>query len=126
MISAGTLHYSICPGGGHRLVLEADQGIVEYHRWLLPKWMDAAPQRYAAHVSVIRRVVPPKMSYWGIYEGESVLFEYSHIAEWDDRYVWLPVRCKRIEEIRVELGLEPIVPWRNGFHLTIGNFKDSP
>jgi hypothetical protein len=124
MKSVGALHYSIEPLVGHKLIVSADQELVEYYRALLPRSMPVNQQRHPAHISVIRRVVPHELSSWGKYEGEPVEFEYSNIVEWDERYCWLPVSCPRLEAIRIELGLEARVPWRNGFHMTIGNFKD--
>ncbi len=120
--SLGYLKY----GPEIKLVLAADEGIAEYYRSMVPKSITINPQRYPAHVSVVRRETPPLMSAWGVHEGAPVWFEYENIIANDEKYYWLNVRCKRLEEIRVELGLEPHPWWRNSYHLTIGNVKDSP
>jgi len=118
-LSTGILQY----GPGIRLVLLADQGIADFYLSLVPKSLKVKPQFYPAHVSVVRREEPPNLGAWGLYEGLEVEFEYQPYIANDETYYWLPVQCKRIEEIRTELGLRPYPWWRNGYHLTIGNIK---
>jgi hypothetical protein len=120
--SVGTLRY----GPGIRLVVEADDGIAEYYRSLLPKAAGVKPQRYGVHISVVRKETPPIMDAWGRHEGQSVEFEYQNLVVNDEKYYWLDVRCQRLEEVRVELGLSPRPWWKNYFHLTVGNVKDDP
>lgn len=115
---------TICYGpGNQRAVLAVDQGIADFYFSLIPKWVRAWPQRHGAHVSVVRREVPPNMDAWGRHEGERVEFEYEDEVSNDETYLWLDVRCPRVAEVRAELGLSPLPPWRNGYHLTIGNVK---
>jgi hypothetical protein len=117
--STGTLTY----GPGIRIALNADQGIVDYYRNLLPKWIRTNPQKHQAHVSVVRWETPLYTDVWGIYEGERIKFFYDVEVKNDTTYYWLNVQCERLKEIRVELGLAPYPWWRNSYHLTIGNCK---
>lgn len=117
--STGKLSY----GPGIRIVLLVDQDIVDYYRRLIPKYLDVAPQAHDAHVSVVLKEKPMDTSAWGDYNGDKVEFEYGGKIKNDETYYWLDVRCQRLKEIRKELGLSENPPWRNGFHLTLGNVK---
>jgi hypothetical protein len=117
--SIGTLKY----GPGWRLVLEADQGVADFYAALIPLWLPLNRQRYGAHVSVVRREDPVNKELWAKYESCPVAFEYENIVRNDETYYWLNVRCRRLEEVRVELGLPPFPWWRNGYHLTVANCK---
>jgi hypothetical protein len=48
--STGNLHY----GPGIRIIVSIDQGIVDYYRNLIPKHYSVQPQKYGAHVTVVR------------------------------------------------------------------------
>jgi hypothetical protein len=109
----------------NKLTLEVDQAISDYYRALLPKWVVTNRQAFRAHVSVVRRETPPRMEHWGKYEGELVEFRYSNVVEFDETYAWLNVECERLKEVRVELGLDAYPWWRNKYHITIGNFKET-
>jgi len=129
--SVGVLHYSRGEHYGYRLVLNADQAISDYYRDLLPHWKKANPQRYPAHVSVVRHEVPVNLDAWGLHEGEEVEFNYTGQVFFGRVYCWLNVFCTRLEEVREELGLpvtseytRPPEGFVKCFHLTIGNFKD--
>ncbi len=126
--SVGVLRCSHSPEYGYRLVLEADQAISEYYRALLPPWKKANPQRYGAHISVVRREVPD-ICVWGKHEGEEVEFDYTGQVFFGRVYCWLNVFCTRLEEVRKELGLpvsteytRPPEGFVKCFHMTIGNF----
>jgi len=116
--STGVLKY----GPGIKAALAVDQSISDLYRWFVPKHIDLNPQRYPAHVSVVRRE-KPNMDFWRKHEGRKINFEYSNEIIWDETYYWLNVRCPVIEEIRAELGLTPYPWWVNSFHVTIGNVK---
>jgi hypothetical protein len=118
--SKGVLKY----GPGNRAVMNVDQGIADFYLALVPAWVGACHQRYRAHVSFVRHIQPPDMSAWGKHDGECVDFEYNSEVSSDATYLWLDVRCPRLIEVRVELGLPPYPSWRNGYHLTIGNLKE--
>jgi hypothetical protein len=105
-----------------KVVLLADQDVADFYFSMVPKHVGLKRQAYPAHVSVVRKETPPNMEAWGRHEGELIQFEYGGI-EHDETYYWLAVRAPRLIEIREELGLAPYPPWRNGYHLTIGNLK---
>ncbi len=124
--STGTLRY-----GFTNLVLDVDQGIVDYYRALLPKSVRTNRQMYPAHISVIRKETPPKMELWNKYSGEQIEFEYSNIIHNGEVYYWLNCWCQRLEDIRVELGLPVDSPYTRPpdgfaktFHVTLGNIKE--
>ena len=119
--STGIIHY----GPEIRVILSVDQGITDYYRSLLPKSIRTNPQKHPAHVSVVRREVPPNMDVWMKHEGEAVVFKYYTDIINDETYYWLNVECERLKEIRVELGLKPYPWWRNSYHITIGNVKSA-
>ncbi len=88
---------------------------------------------YTAHISIVRKEIPPNNEFWGKYENQEVGFFYSPNVHLSDVYCWLNCFSKRLEEIRVELGLSSIssfpmpeegkgFDW--SFHMTIGNFKE--
>lgn len=128
--SIGVLHYSHNDNYGYRLVMDVDQGIADFYRSMLPKWIDRKPQRYGAHVSIVRKEVPVNLDVWGKHEGQEIEFSYSNMVQTGIVYFWLNVFCKRLEEIRVELGLPvsseytlPPEGFVKCFHMTIGNSK---
>jgi hypothetical protein len=131
--STGVLEYARTENYGFRCVLGIDQEISNYYRALLPKWISTNRQMYPAHVSVVRKEVPPNLDVWGRHDGEVIEFQYEHFVYNDETYFWLNVFCSRLEEIRAELGLpvsSPITRPPSGFlkcfHTTIGNCKGHP
>ena len=111
--------------------MECDQAIMDYYRDLLPFWKKPNPQRYGAHVSVVRREVPVNLEAWGRHEGERIEFDYTGEVFFGRVYCWLNVFCVRLEEVRVELGLpvrsEYTIPpdgFTKCFHMTLGNYKE--
>jgi hypothetical protein len=117
----GNLHYYT-----RWLILLVDDSIAEYYRHLIYNWnrrLVLQHPKHGAHITVIAG----KYEYvgnhqcWKKYHNQEVEFQYSIDIGTDGCYFWLPVECKRIEEIRVELGLPPKIPipW----HLTVGNLK---
>lgn len=117
--ATGTIHY----GPGIRAIVNVDQRIVEYYRSLAPPWLNLNPQKYPAHISFVRHQTPTRMEFWERYEGEEVVFRYFSGVVHDETYYWLDVECERLKEIRMELGLPALPPWKNLFHITIGNVK---
>lgn len=126
--STGTLRYGKTV---NYLVLDVDQGIVNYYRALMPKWIKTNSQLYPAHISVVRKEDAINKEFWGKYEGELVNFSYSNIIHNGQVYYWLNAWSKRLEDIRLELGLQVDSPYtkppdglEKTFHITIGNVKD--
>lgn len=122
--STGVLNYSIDPIIGPKLIALADPEIAAYYRALIPKHITVRRPKYPAHVSVFRKYPAVNMDHWGKYEGHVVEFEYYNDTDSDEKYVWLPVRSEAMLTIRRELGLPDRPWWTNGFHMTIGNFKE--
>jgi len=129
--SVGRLHYSQ-EDGQYRLVVEVDQGLSDYYRALIPKWIAVNKPRWPAHITVVRpyKETPVNLEHWGKYEGELVTFEYENYLHTGKVYFWLNVFCKRLEEIRAELGLpvsseftRPPTGFLKCFHMTVANCK---
>jgi hypothetical protein len=127
--SVGTLHYEI-KDANCKLIVRIDQAISNYYRSLIPKWIPNNPQAYPAHISVVRKEIPPHLQYWGKYEGEKITFWYEPTIHEGTVYFWLNVYCLRLEAIRTELGLPVHSPYtlppegfNKVFHTTIANKK---
>lgn len=110
-------------GPGIRAIVEVDQGIADFYRSLLPKWIKTTRQRYGAHISFVRHETPPKMEEWNRYEGVVVPYRYSNIIYNDETYYWIHAESGELERIRMELGLPRNRIGRDWFHITIGNTK---
>ena len=110
-----------------RLVVEIDKEIPRYYRSLIPKSISQHGQipMYAPHISVIRKEIPPDMTNWKKYSGQSVDFEYDPYIHIDEKYCWMSCYSSNLEAIRVELGLQRhrFMTENPCFHTTIMNFK---
>ncbi len=127
--STGVLSYS----GDDKMVVNVDQGLVEYYRALIPKCIDWTQQKYRAHITVVRtgREQPADRTFWAKYDGERIQFLYSPVVRFGTVYIWLNVLCKRLEELRTELGMvvrseytRPPEGFENFFHITLANMKE--
>lgn len=131
--SVGKLYYSENP---IKLVLNVDQQISDYYRATLPKALTQKiflnKQKYPAHISIVRKEIPPNMAVWRKYQGQRVKFQYEHGVDWNKTYFWINVWSDDIEKIRNELGLKNTSPYTRSpdgthrFHITIGNVKEHP
>lgn len=128
--ATGRLRYDIHPKVGHKLIVEVDPAIGPYYRSLVPKYIPIKPQLYPSHISVVRHEIPPNLEFWGKYEGEVIPFCYDNYIHNGKVYYWLNAFSKRLEEIRLELGLPVDSPYTRPpdglaktFHITIGNLK---
>jgi hypothetical protein len=108
------------------LIVKVDEEICRYYRNLIHfryRSLQLSPSRNGAHITAIagKYEIPDNdhKHLWNKYEGEEIDFKYNPEINTDGEYFWMEVECKRIEEIREELGLTPkiIHPW----HLTVGN-----
>ena len=129
--SIGVFEYHLSDSN-YKAIVRIDQEISNFYRALIPKWIQVAPQMYPAHISVVRKEVPPNKDVWGKHAGEKIKFLYSPIIHHGEVYWWLNVFCKRLEEIRLELGLpvdslytRPPDGMKKTFHMTLGNTKGS-
>lgn len=119
---------------GYRLVVDIDPEITDYYRALIPPWKGKLnKQMYAPHISVVRKEIPPLPEFWGRYEGEVIEFAYDNVIHSSPTYWWLNCFSKRLEDIRLELGLPVDSPYTlppegfaKCFHSTLGNFKEHP
>lgn len=118
----------------YKLIVEIDPDIAKYYRTLIPKHHRANGTRYAPHITVVRPFieVPNKLDLWGKYQDEEVEFQYYSNLHVGTMYFWLDIYSKRLEEIRIELGLPPFREvlsksgqWYRCFHCTIANCKDA-
>lgn len=116
----------------HKVYALVDQQISDYYRSLIPKYIYVQPQRYKAHITIVRsgKERVPNMIFWGKYEGVIINFEYNSEIKSDLRYFWLDVFSNDIGNIREELGLERFRNdlafggiKRTSYHITIGNKK---
>jgi hypothetical protein len=134
--STGTLRYSPQLGsGGHGrrdggstlwwLIIDCDPELGRYlrHQYLLGHRRTRSLQAplWGPHISVIRGETPPRMEAWKRGDGGAVEFVYDPRPQQTDGYVWYPVRCEAMLDLRVALGL-PREP-EPALHLTIGNDK---
>lgn len=134
--TSGTLRYSpeIRPGSTTRrdggstrwwLILDADPELGRYFRHLYT--IDQRRVRtlqaplWGPHVSVIRGEAPCDEQAWGELDGATIEFRYDPVARETDGYVWCPVECEAVLDLRERLGLvrEP----SPALHLTIGNAR---
>jgi len=125
--STGTLRYGKDP---YKLIVEIDPEIGRYYyKQILGQNIRVNKQKYATHISVVRKEIPPLMEHWGKYEGKQIEFAYEHHLYNDATYYWLNVWCQELEEIRKELGCRPTSAFTRGpdgahrFHATIANIK---
>lgn len=117
--STGILEYGN-GNSGLKLTVKIDPNIYFYYRSLIPKAICLNHQKFEPHISVVRKEIPQNMNFWGKYEKEKVEFEYDSFVYHGEIYYWLNAYSKRLEEIRLELGL-PLS--RKIFHITLGNIK---
>lgn len=129
--SFGTLRYSTVESR-YKLIVEVDDDLGNYYRTLIPKWYNVKRGRYSTHITVVRcyKEVPTNLESWGRHEGEEIEFFYSPFIQIGKVYSWLNVFCKRLEDVRKELGLSisseytrPPEGFLKCFHLTLGNSK---
>lgn len=114
------------------LTLEVDQGIADFYRALIPKYMYPQQQKYPAHITIIRpeRELPKNLGFWGKYHKQSVEFYYDPEIIVGQKFFWLNAFSTRLEEVRGELGLPIVDGYREApegfnkfFHLTVANRK---
>ena len=128
----GKLHYD--DKDGFRVTLEINQQLSNYYYSLIPKYLRGWKPGWPAHITVIRPDygVPPKLRYWGDYEGEEIEFIYDPFIHNGNGYFWLNCWAKRFEYIQDELGLPKTISkytlrpsgFDKTFHMTIGKYKE--
>lgn len=130
--SEGMLRYYSPP---YKLIVEVDQEIGRLYRSLIPKYMSVNLPMYPTHITVVRseKETPVILEPWGRYDGEKIEYYYDPEVKIGTVYYWLNVFCRRLEEIRAELGMsvdsiytKPPEGFLKCFHITIGNSKNVP
>jgi hypothetical protein len=134
--SFGTLRYSPAlragvhtrrDGGTTRwwLIVDCDPELGRYlrHLYTIAKRRTRTLQAplWGPHISVIRGEEPHDVRAWGEHDGAAIEFDYDPNARETDGYVWYPVECAAMLDLRERLGLarEP----SPALHLTIGNAR---
>ena len=128
----GTLRYSpkLLGDQSHPnwwLVIDCDRELGKYYRRLYSMYHHECYtiQRpaWAEHVTVIRNEEPPNKHLWMEGDGQDVEIIVHATPESDGHYVWFPVECDFVLEIRSRLGLtrQPAIP----LHLSIGHDRVS-
>lgn len=115
--------------GENSASVDLDINIGMYYRRLMPKWLDFQPPAYPTHVSFIRKdQIDPakKLLYWRKYEQKKVRIWYNnYIRNEGSQYYWLDCWCRKLCEIRQELGLKRTTSFKgDSFHITIANSKN--
>lgn len=123
----GTLRYSpkllgtVSPNWW--LIADCDPELGKYFRHLyhLQTYRTEKLQRpaWAEHVTVIRNEPPPDPALWEAFNGQQIELKVLLPAQSNGYYVWLPVQCDYLLDLRDGLGLprQPIIP----LHLSIGH-----
>jgi hypothetical protein len=97
----------------------------DFYRWLIEQKygqnMRLQAPMFGLHVTVVRGDERVKnVQAWKKHAGEVIEFEYSTDMKVDYTFWSLPVRSKRLEQIRTELGFVNL----HNYHLTIGRQYD--
>lgn len=117
-------------GPGMKAAVRVDQEIANYYKALIPRCKQVQPQKYKAHVTVVRTGIDQVVNHaaWKKHEGEVVEILYDNHIHFDGRYYYLDVWSTRIGDLREELGLSRYRTTLAGqslecYHLTVGNVK---
>jgi|15BtaG_2_1085339.scaffolds.fasta_scaffold09265_2 hypothetical protein len=117
--ATGTIKY-----GSRWAIVLVESSILKYYRhlyWITKsKTQKLNPGKREPHITLVAGdyETPSKPQYWGLYEGDTIEFEYSSPDNRDGMF-WLPITCPMLSEIRIELGLNPNLKFP--FHLTFGH-----
>ena len=107
--------------GNKNIVVDIDKGIYFFYRSLIPKAIRPNPQKYNPHISVVRNEDVLLINRWKDDDGKFITFQYDTTIHNCDKYFWINVYSKDIEDVRVNLGLPPVR--YSSFHITLGNLK---
>jgi hypothetical protein len=119
--STGTLNYR-----DSALVLEVDQGILDYYYHLLATSLLVKPNkpRYQAHITIINsKETYPKPFISPILHNK-VTFTYSPDIQFHNNYYFIPVQPHPdFITIRTAYNLGSCFDTEKGYHITIANYK---
>ena len=120
------------------LVLNVSESISAYYRWWMEKELNplkldkgfklnsALWQNHITVLSGREEINENFQQYWKKYNNEIIEFEYLPYVYQTWRFFCIPVKCKKLEDIRKELGLTSFIQRESSvfpdyhFHLTIG------
>ena len=106
-------------------VVELCKDFGPYYYSLIPKYRCANPQRYKAHVTVVRKFeAPNELFQQKLFEGASFFLDYSPKVWYSYPYYFLECQSVHIEQLRTIYGLKPH-RFDNCYHITIGNNKNN-
>ena len=111
------------------VIVECPTTVVNYYKFWVEKFLGKkiSTSYHDAHITVVSGKYEKGLQHkhaWKKYDGQTVKFRYSNEIRTDNewftrgKYFWLPVECKTLQKVRVELGLKP-EPYHQ-YHLTIG------
>lgn len=123
--SKGIIRYEGDTNDHFKVIVEVDPEITRLARFLIPKYLPWNYPKYAPHISVVRKEIPPLRQNWGLYSDQWVDFEYDPEVSSDETYYWLRVFAPALSDLRVGLGLPPSrSPKKDAlFHITVANRK---
>lgn len=113
------------------VIVDCDPQIQHYYFSLLPKSLRYSPQKYPAHISVMRgKYEIPNQKRWAEFHGDTVNYLYSPVIKFGEIYCWIDCYSLDLELLRESLNLyvidrftTPPAPFKKTFHMTIGNRK---
>lgn len=101
-----------------------DNSLIEYYQYWIKKhyWINTLQKpKHGAHISVIRgETIEDELFYkhWKKYHNDIIHIEYDNNIQDNNEHFWVKAYSKDLENIRTELGLNPIPEYN--FHITIG------
>ena len=112
-------------GPGIKAVANVDEGLADYYRSFIPKYINYNIPKAKPHITIVRENVekPENFRVWNKYGLQKIRFEYDGVLHHSDTYIWMDAWSRDIEEIRLELGL-PRHRFGSQFHITVANFKN--
>lgn len=111
---------------GHRaqpgwLVVEVDDGIGMFYRWLIKKWNGRilSPAAFGTHITVINDRDPDMSKHpnWKKYHGKNIKIKVVPRIDHHWRFWTIDVISDELQSIREELGLGKK---KHPFHITVG------
>jgi len=110
------------------MVLQCDQGVMEYYRWWIHNSFKDVWGRQiyktcrplaGCHISIVRGEDPSVKGkkLWDSLIGKKVPFTYTPDLQTNGKHWWLLIDCPEIIEIRQQLGLRPVPKFP--LHLTV-------
>jgi hypothetical protein len=103
-----------------------DRSFGDYYYSLIPKYKCASPQKYPAHVTIVRNKatdIVTDRTYWGYRDGDLIDIQYDGVIQYGPVYFWIDAYSDEIADIRMKLGLPIYRGDFTAYHITVGNKK---